>query len=48
MPVPPSVCPHGTLDDFDKILYLIIFQKTVEEIQVSLKVNKNNAQWRSG
>ena len=46
MPVPPSVCPHGTtrltLDDFDQIWYLSIFRKTVENIQFSLKLDKNN------
>jgi hypothetical protein len=28
--------------DFHEIWYLGVFQKTVEEIQVSLKSNKNN------
>jgi hypothetical protein len=41
-----SVCPHGTtrlpLDDFYEILYLRIFQKSAEKIEVSLKSDKNN------
>jgi hypothetical protein len=41
-----SVCPHGTtrlpLAYFHEILYLSIFWKSVEKIQVSLKSVKNN------
>ena len=35
--------------DFHEILYLIIFQKFVEKIQVSLKSDKNNGYftWKS-
>jgi hypothetical protein len=41
------VCQHGTahlsLTDFHEILYLNIFRKSVEKIQVSLKSDKNKA-----
>ena len=41
-----SVCPHGTtrlpLDGFDEIWYLLIFRKSVEKFQVSLKSDRNN------
>jgi hypothetical protein len=46
------VCLHGTtrfpLDGFGKIWYFILYRKTVEEIQVWLKSNKNNGHftWR--
>jgi hypothetical protein len=44
--VPPSLRPHGTtrfiLDGFSKILYLNIFKKSLEKIQVPLKSDKNN------
>jgi hypothetical protein len=46
MSVRPSVCLHGKTrshrTNFHKILYLSIFRKTVQEIQVSLKPDKNN------
>ena len=42
----PPVCPHGTtqlpVEDFHEILYLCIFRKSVEKIQVSLKSDRNN------
>ena len=47
-----SVCPHGTTrlppDEIKKKRYLNIFRKSVEEIQVSLKSDKNNGYftWR--
>jgi hypothetical protein len=42
----PSVCPRGKtqlpLDDFNKIWYLNICQKSVKKTQVSLNSDKNN------
>jgi hypothetical protein len=44
-----SVCPSVCMEqlgshwmDFHEILYLSIFQKPVEKIQISLKSDKNN------
>ena len=41
-----AVCPHEisllTLKDFHETLYLSIFGKSVEKIQVSLQSDKNN------
>jgi len=41
----PSVCLHGKIwipPDYHEILYLNIFKKSVEKIQVSLKFEKYN------
>jgi len=40
MPVCPSTHLHGTTQDLHEILYLSIFWKYVEKIQVSLKFDK--------
>ena len=37
-----AVYPHGKTD-FNEILYLCVFFKSVEKIQLSLKYDKNNA-----